>query len=540
MNLAEALLHALRDHGVKELFGLPGDFALPFFKVVEESGILPCYTFSHEPAVGFAADAAARYRGAPSVAAVTYGAGGLNMVNPIAAAYAEKSPVVVISGAPGTADRNTGLLIHHQAKQLGSQLAVYREVTCAQAILDNTHDAPQEIARVLACCRRESRPVYLELPRDLVFSPCDRVEPEAPAAVDRDAVDACIDEIEARLQQAKHPVLLVGIEVRRYGLEGAVATLATRLGLPVVTTFMGRGMFADSAVPLRGTYMGVAGDPAVTDLVEHSDALVCLGVITSDSNFGTGVRRIDFQQATLVCDGQVAMGYHVYPNLPIDALVNQWQERLPPSTAASRAEQESAPTGLSADSQPVRPIDIATALNDLFATHGPLPVAADMGDCFFTAMSLANTELVAPGYYATMGYGVPGGLGLQASTGSRAVIMVGDGAFQMTGWELLNCRRYGWDPIVVLFNNASWEMLRVFQPESAFNDLETLDFSALAGSLGGDGYRVKTRAELKAALDRAHATRGRFQLVEVLIERGEISPTLQRFVDGINRMRAGS
>ena len=86
MNVAESLLHALYDHGVREIFGIPGDFALPFFKVIETSGILPLYTLSHEPGVGFAADAAARIRSAPSVAAVTYGAGALNMVNAVASA----------------------------------------------------------------------------------------------------------------------------------------------------------------------------------------------------------------------------------------------------------------------------------------------------------------------------------------------------------------------------------------------------------------------------------------------------------------------
>ena len=106
MNLATALLHGLKDYGAAEIFGIPGDFALPFFKVIEESGILPLYTLTHEPGVGFAADAAARFHYRPSVAAVTYGVGALNMVNPVAAAYAEKSPLVVISGAPGSADRS--------------------------------------------------------------------------------------------------------------------------------------------------------------------------------------------------------------------------------------------------------------------------------------------------------------------------------------------------------------------------------------------------------------------------------------------------
>jgi indolepyruvate decarboxylase len=118
------------------------------------------------------------------------------------------------------------------------------------------------------------------------------------------------------------------------------------------------------------------------------------------------------------------------------------------------------------------------------------------------------------------------------------LILVGDGAFQMTGWELGNCRRYGWDPIVLLFNNASWEMLRTFQPESGFNDLGHWGYAEMASGMGGDGVRVNTRAELKAALDKAVATRGRFQLIEVTLPKGVLSSTLQRFVAGVKRLSA--
>jgi indolepyruvate decarboxylase len=135
-----------------------------------------------------------------------------------------------------------------------------------------------------------------------------------------------------------------------------------------------------------------------------------------------------------------------------------------------------------------------------------------------------------------MGYGVPAGMGAQLATGRRALILVGDGAFQMTGWELGNCRRLGIDPIVVLFNNTSWEMLRAFQPESAFNDLDDWRFAELAGAIGGEGRRVGTRAELAAALEHAAATRGRFQLVEAMIPRGVLSATLSRFVAGVKRL----
>src|SRR5438105_13846232 len=133
--LAISLLQGMKDHGAQEIFGIPGDFVLPFFKVIEETGILPHYTLSHEPAVGFAADAAARYHSGLSVAVVTFGAGAFNLVNPIAGAYAERSPVVVISGAPGARERASGFVLHHQARSIDTQMAVYREITCDPALL---------------------------------------------------------------------------------------------------------------------------------------------------------------------------------------------------------------------------------------------------------------------------------------------------------------------------------------------------------------------------------------------------------------------
>jgi indolepyruvate decarboxylase len=538
LNLSQALLHALKAHGAKEIFGIPGDFALAFFKVIEESGILPLYTLSHEPAVGFAADAAARAHSTLGVAAVTYGAGALNMVNAVAGAFAEKSPVVVVSGAPGVGESSRGLLLHHQAKTLDSQYRIYREITCDQARLDDAARAPADIARVLRSCLTHSQPVYLELPRDMVDAPCAPVVAAPPQAYDRDALQACVDEILAALAGAKSPVMMVGVEVRRFALEAKVSALATRLGVPVVTSILGRGLLADAQAPLAGTYIGVAGAPELTALVENSDALLLLGVIIADTNFGVSAQQIDMRRTIQALDERVTLGYHTYPGLPLAALVDALLAREFAPRAVAPIAPPVYPRGLVADDSPIAPNDIATAINDLMAASGRLPIAADVGDCMFTAMDIENTKLVAPAYYATMGFGVPAGLGLQAATGERPLILVGDGAFQMTGWELGNCARHGWDPIVVVFNNSSWEMLRTFQPESRFNDLDDWKFAAMAAGLGGDGVRVTTRRELQAALARAAATRGRFQLIEAMIPRGVLSATLERFVAGVKRLSA--
>jgi indolepyruvate decarboxylase len=538
--LAKALLQGLKDNGARELFGIPGDFVLPFFEVIETARILPHYTLSHEPGVGFAADAAARYHSGLGVAVVTYGAGAFNIVNAIAGAYAERSPVVVIAGAPGARERASGFLLHHQARSIDTQLAVFREITCDQAVLDDAMTAPQDVARVLRNARERSLPVYLELPRDMVDAGTDKVPvlPRRPA--DPAALAECAAEILAKLASARSPAIIVDVEIRRYGIEERVANLARKLGIPVVTTFMGRGLLEDAPDVVSGTYLGAAGDKSISRLVEDADALLLLGVILCDTNFALSQRQLDARRTMLAIDRQVRIGHHVYPDLPLDELVEALISRAPPRKAGRTRGKR--PTtayrrGLRADDKPIAPSDIACAINDLFDRHGPMPMTSDVGDCLFTAMEIENTALAAPGYYAGMGFGVPAGIGVAAATGRRPMILVGDGAFQMTGWELGNCRRYGLDPIVVLFNNCSWEMLRVFQPESNFNNLDDWNFAALAPSLGGRGERVATRRDLAAALARAVQARGVFSLVEVMLPRGVTSQTLARFVAGFKAVR---
>jgi indolepyruvate decarboxylase len=536
-SLTLQLLRALRQRGATEIFGIPGDFALPLFREIERHAVLPLVTLSHEPAVGFAADAAARMRGGLGVAAVTYGAGALNIVNAVASSYAERVPLVVLSGAPAANEAASGLLLHHQVKTLDSQWRLFRELTADQARLDDLRHAPDEIARVLDTALRTSRPVYLEIPRDRPAQPIEAVPVTPVSPPDAEAVAACADELLQRLGAAARPLLMVGVEVRRFGLEARVAELARRLAVPVVTSFMGRGVLSETGAPVLGTYLGLAGDPALTERVESSDALLLLGVIVSDTNFGVSAKRIDLRRTVRAYDDAVVLGHHVYPHVPLGALVDALIERLPPGsppTAAKPPFAEASPPVV--DDAPVTPADIAAALNALMREHGAMPVASDVGDCLFTAMDLDHGALVAPGYYATMGFGVPAGLGIQVASGRRPLVLVGDGAFQMTGWELGNAARAGCDPIVVVFNNASWEMLRAFQPENRFNALPSWDFASMAAGMGGDGHGVRTRVELRVALQRAHATRGRFQLIDVHLAPGAVSPTLERFVGAVRRL----
>lgn len=536
--LATALLNALKDRGAGRIFGIPGDFVLPFFRVIAESEILPLHTLSHEPAVGYAADAAGRIGSTLGVAVVTYGAGALNMVNAVAQAYAERSPLVIISGGPGAEESVLGLGLHHQVKTLNSQFEIFRELTCAQAILNDLTTAPAEIARVLDAARSLSRPVYIEIPRDLVNLSCAPAPALALPPSDLDAARACAREVMDRLSTAKLPAVLIGVEARRYGLEDKIAGLCRVLGIPVATSFMGRGLFADKDLPLMGTYLGSAGEAHIAQAIESADCLLMLGVIVSDTNFGVSGRNIDMRASIRALDRTVVLGHHLYPEVSLEALIDALTELAAPLGHAAPRPQRSYATGLPDNDTPLEPSHIATAINDLFRAHGKMPIASDIGDCLFTALEIMDTAFVAPGYYASMGMGVPAGLALAAVTGERPIVLVGDGAFQMTGWEIGNCQKYGWAPIVIVFNNQSWEMLRGFQPGQKYHDLDDWHYADIAPSLGGRGMRVQTCAELKRALDMAMADDSVFQLIEVMLPRGKTSDSLARFTHAIREISA--
>src|SRR5205085_6407733 len=163
------LIQRLYDHGVGHVFGFPGDYVLGFYDQLQHSQ-LATITTCDEQGAGFAADAYARLRGLGAVC-VTYCVGGLKVANTTAEAFAEKSPVVVNSGAPGMKEREKNPLLHHKVREFDTQKKVFEQLTVASTVLSDPQTAFQEIDRVLHAALRFKRPVYIELPRDMVTAP---------------------------------------------------------------------------------------------------------------------------------------------------------------------------------------------------------------------------------------------------------------------------------------------------------------------------------------------------------------------------------
>ena len=169
---------------------------------------------TREDCAGFAADAYARVNGLGAVC-VTYCVGGLSTTNAIAGAYAEKSPVVVISGAPGMTQRQLNPLLHHKVRDFSTQREIFERITVASTALEDPSRAFEEIDRVLDAAMRYKRPVYIELPQDRVLSVPDARATRKPssAASDSEALVEVLAEAGQMLRSAKRPVILAGVEM---------------------------------------------------------------------------------------------------------------------------------------------------------------------------------------------------------------------------------------------------------------------------------------------------------------------------------------
>ncbi|CAN5705319.1 indolepyruvate/phenylpyruvate decarboxylase [soil metagenome] len=531
MNLTEYLFDRLRERGVSHTFGIPGDFVLPVYAVQEAVG-MPTIVCAHEPGVGFAADTYARRKGL-GVALVTYGAGALNLVNAVACAYAEQSPLLVVSGGPEVFYRRPDVYLHHVVRDFESQLRIFREITVDAAILDDPATAPAAIDRVLRQVIRRQRPGYLEIPRDRVTA--EVVPPSGPLDLEDDpeeagyftsALDEALEEMGRMLSKADRPALYVGVGVRRHGLTGAVVRLAERLKLPVATDVLGKASFPESHPQFAGVYMGALGDPTARALLDGSDCVLSLGVVRTDTSTGFWTERIDPAALISVEAEAVRIRFHRYDNLPIARVVTAMGDRLPPSDRQAPA--------FSYTPEPPSPrpgpgLRIAEVISAVVALdQAEYSFVADVGDSWFVGLELRADVFLAPGFYASMGFAVPGALGAGiADPSRRPFVLVGDGAFQMTGTELATLVDQNLRPIVLLLNNSSYGMLEALDRPHRYYDRRPWDYPAMARALGCPAERAETAAQLLEALARAKAAEGPY-LIEAVVSKEDLSPVMGR------------
>jgi indolepyruvate decarboxylase len=541
MTLGDFVVAYLRKIGVSHVFGIPGDLALKLFFTMGRKHGLKMHTLSHEPGVGFAADGYARATGRIGVVCVTYGAGGHNMVNPVAGSFSERVPVLVFSGGPGEGERKLGTLTHHQARDLESQQRIYREVTCAQTVLTDPRTAAEQMHEVVKTVWAEQRPGYVEIHRDMVDREIE-VPPELIAwdgqlefiPSDPRKVEEAARETAEMFNASRKPLLVAGIEIHRYKLARELITLAERMGAPVLTTVLGKGAFPMDHPLFMGVQVADISAPPILARMTQADLTINLGCLKTDMNFCNQPPNIVREQSIWAVDRHVDVRFHTYTDTSIRDFVFELlkQEIRTHHEEVHYGDNLNGGEPSAADTAPLRVRDMLREVNRFLANHHNYCVVTESGDMLFAGLDIRvpNGGLyLAQGFYASMGFAVPAAIGTQIGTGVRPLVLCGDGAFQMTGPEISHAPVLGANPIVIVVNNSGWQIFRPIADRPELLEIPPWPYARLGECWGGAGFVANNLAELRSALETAHARRS-FAIIEARVAVDDLSPVTIKYI----------
>jgi len=465
----------------------------------------------------------------------------LKITNTTAQAYAEESPVIVVSGAPSLAERANSALLHHVVNGYDNQHRIFERLTVATAVLDDPETACREIDRVIDAALLHKRPVYLEIPRDMTVAEVPRPAPHSTPVPPRDhaSLGAAVEDAVSLLRAATQPVVFLGVESVRLGLLPAALRLIERSSFPTAVTPLSKSAISKQHRCFVGVYGWAMSREPVRDYVESADCLLMLGSQLTDINLGGNTARLSPERSIHANHDQVRIGYRTYDQVHLDDFIAALAGAdLPDYSGVARP----TPVGIGGSWSPRDGSAITVAR--LFERLGSFlsddtVVIADPGDAMFGALDLPvrqDHESLANAFYASLGFAVPASIGVQlAAPERRPLVLVGDGAFQMTGVELSTSLRYGLNPVVVVLNNGGYRTERLIT-DGAFNDILPWRYASLPEVFGGGrSFVVETEDELEAALTEAGASND-LCILDVRLGSTDASPALRRLAEGLTAM----
>jgi len=545
MNTAEFLTERLENLGVGHVVGIPGDYILGFYAKLLASKKLKYVGCTDESHAGFVADGYARVHGVGCVA-VTYNVGALKIANAVACAYAEKSPVIVISGAPQTTAKDSPYPLHHMVRSYDCQREMFKQITCAQAILDNPSTAAYEIDRVLEALDHNKQPVYIELCRDIANRPItynvyQQGTPVKPKSDPENLADA-LEEVIGMLRSAKNPVVLAGVEIARYRLGKDLLKFIEANNLPVASTLLSKSVVQELHSNFLGVYAGhVTSNEYVRKAVDESDCLLVLGEVMTESTVGYRPSKLFEKTQMITCTSSEGLRVrkHNYPDVQfVDFCEALFVRKGLVATPVDLPPKEIPQTTFTPASGKLTSKRFFEAVNAAVNKHR-MSVIADTGESLFGSADIVCVQeadsYLGPAYYLSMGFAIPAALGAKlARPKKKVMVLVGDGAFQMSVSEISNFVQLGLDVVIVVLNNGGYTTERLLA-DGSFNDIRDWNYHKVTEMIGGGtGHLVNTEFDLEQALANA-CTKGGVHVLNVKLDPLDISPALRRMTGSLQK-----
>ncbi|TVS88229.1 alpha-keto acid decarboxylase family protein [Mycobacterium helveticum] len=539
--VGDYLLDRLAELGVTEIFGVPGDYNLAFLDHIVAHPAIRWVGSANELNAGYAADGYGRLRGMAAVV-TTFGVGELSAANAVAGSYAEHVPVVHIVGGPSKDAQGTRRALHHSLGDGDFEhfFRISREITCAQANLMPA-TARREIDRVLSEVREQKRPGYILLSTDVARFPTEPPDAPLPRYSGGTSPRALAMFVEAATELiAGHRLtVLADLLVHRLHAVKELEALLAADVVPHATLMWGKSLLDESSPNFLGIYAGSASAEPVRTAIEQAPVLVTAGVVFTDMVSGFFSQHIDPARNIDIGQYQSTVAGEVFAPLEmqaaLDALATILVRRGISSSPVASPPAEPLPPPPPRD----QPLTQRMLWDRLCVALTPGNVVlADQGTSFY---GMADHRLphgvtfIGQPLWGSIGYTLPAAVGAAvAHPDRRAVLLIGDGAAQLTVQELGTFSREGLSPVIVVVNNDGYTVERAIHGETApYNDIVNWNWTDLPGALGVTNhlaFRAQTYGELDDALTAAAEHKDRMVFVEVVIPRLEIPRLLGQLV----------
>jgi indolepyruvate decarboxylase len=537
------VLSRLKDLGITDVFGVPGDYSFAVCDAVCHDPELRWVGCSNELNAAYAADGYARIRGAAALS-TTFGVGELSAINGVAGAYAEHLPVFHLVGTPDMATQAKRALMHHT---LGNgEYDVYRRmgepVVCASAVM-TPQNVAYETERLIAEALYHRRPVYMAFPADLADQPVvGQAQPIPAPQSDPAMLQSAAAAIVKALEAASTACVVPGILVARTGARDALERLVDATGLPFAPMFMGKSILDEQHPAYAGIYDGRLMNEDVRAFVESADRVLLVGAPMTDFNSGAFTANLEPARIIHIAHHRAVLEGRVYPNVEMGELLTLLAQKLGARAWNQLAARALGPASghdqdaLDANAlyprceQFIRPNDIVVAETGT--------VSMGLGFARLPKGATFHNQTL----WGSIGWATPAAFGAAiAAPDRRVVLFTGDGSHQLTAQEVGQFGRYGVKPIIVLLNNDGYliERLLCKEPQSAYNDIAPWRYTELPHALGCDGWfvaRAVTCAEFDAALLEAREAReGAY--IEVVTDAYAASDLARKLGDGLKALR---
>ncbi|AKB58423.1 alpha-keto acid decarboxylase family protein [Methanosarcina barkeri] len=490
LTVIQYLLDRLKQLGIRDIFGVPGDFAFPINNAICDDKELRWIGCCNELNAAYAADGYARVKGM-SALSTTFGVGELSTLCGIAGSYAEYNLVFHIVGMPKIQVQKTHAIVHHSlgAGESSIFMEMATPVVCASTML-TPENCIQEVERVIETALENHRPVYIAIPHNYVNADISSFNAPVrkPVKSDPATLEKVVSIIAGKISNAKQACVMPGFLVDRFGLKDLSMAVINASGLPYVTMALDKSVLDETNPSYLGLYMGKLINPEIREFVESCDCILVIGTILSDVNTGKFTAKLDKSRIINIMPSSAHIGYTDYINVKMLDVLEELTKRLNkrtdingPFARRPAVPEINAEDPIMADylyakyAEFFKPDDIIIA-DSSSSFYGLLPLLLPKGTKFENQM-----------LWAAIGWATPASFGTALAAPDRRVILItGEGSHQMTAQEISQFYRHGLKPIIFVLNNQGYLIERMLSKkvDYCYNDLAEWQYYKLPDVLG--------------------------------------------------------